>query len=74
VGHPAQVELSEENLKRRCGTPTLIVDLADQRVGVWYRRLVVLSQMRRATMASIAAQRVVDFSYQREGSPSFKAA
>jgi hypothetical protein len=73
VGHPAQVELSEENLKRRCGTPTLIVDLADQRVGVWYCRL-VLSQMRRATMASIAAQRVVDFSYQLEGSPPFTAA
>jgi hypothetical protein len=51
----------------------LIVDLADQRVGVWYCPL-VLSQMRRATMAFIAAQRVVDFSYQREGSPSFTAA
>jgi hypothetical protein len=73
VGHPAEAEPSEENLKRRGGTPTFIVDLADQRVGVWYCPL-VLSQMRRATMASIAAQRVVDFSYQREGSPSFTAA
>ena len=31
-------------------------------------------QMRRATMASIAAPRVVDFSYQREGSPPCTAA